>query len=32
MKDVIYKFLVSESGRLDIYQKGGDSLAGRYFP
>jgi len=26
-----YKFLVSGSGRLDIYQKGGDSLAGRYF-
>ncbi len=25
-----YKFLVSGSGRLDIYQKGGDSLAGRY--
>ena len=26
-----YKFLVSGSGRLDLYQKGGDSLAGRYF-
>lgn len=26
-----YRFLVSGSGRLDIYQKGGDSLAGRYF-
>ena len=25
------KFLVSGSGRLDIYQKGGDSLAGRYY-
>ncbi len=25
-----YLFLVSGSGRLDIYQKGGDSLAGRY--
>lgn len=25
-----YTFLVSGSGRLDIYQKGGDSLAGRY--
>lgn len=25
-----YKFLVTGSGRLDIYQKGGDSLAGRY--
>ncbi|MBW2368629.1 MAG: ATP-binding protein [Deltaproteobacteria bacterium] len=25
-----YKFVVSGSGRLDIYQKGGDSLAGRY--
>lgn len=25
-----YKFIVSGSGRLDIYQKGGDSLAGRY--
>jgi predicted AAA+ superfamily ATPase len=25
-----YKFLISGSGRLDIYQKGGDSLAGRY--
>lgn len=24
-------FLVSGSGRLDLYQKGGDSLAGRYF-
>lgn len=24
-------FLVSGSGRLDIYQRGGDSLAGRYF-
>ncbi len=26
-----YQFLVSGSDRLDIYQKGGDSLAGRYF-
>lgn len=26
-----YKFLVIGSGRLDIYQKGGDSLAGRYY-
>lgn len=26
-----YQFLVSGSGRLDVYQKGGDSLAGRYF-
>ena len=26
-----YLFLVSGSGRLDLYQKGGDSLAGRYF-
>lgn len=26
-----YKFLVSGSGRLDLYQKGSDSLAGRYF-
>ncbi|MCK5231811.1 MAG: ATP-binding protein, partial [Desulfobulbaceae bacterium] len=26
-----YVFLVSGSGRLDIFQKGGDSLAGRYF-
>jgi uncharacterized protein len=26
-----YHFLVSGSGRLDIYRKGGDSLAGRYF-
>ncbi len=25
-----YLFLVSGSGRLDLYQKGGDSLAGRY--
>ena len=25
-----YQFLISGSGRLDIYQKGGDSLAGRY--
>ena len=25
-----FNFLVSGSGRLDIYQKGGDSLAGRY--
>jgi len=25
-----YKFLVSGSGRLDLYQRGGDSLAGRY--
>jgi len=27
----LYKFIVSGSGRLDLYQKGGDSLAGRYF-
>lgn len=26
-----YKFLVLGSGRLNIFQKGGDSLAGRYF-
>ena len=26
-----FYFLVSGSGRLDIYQKGGDSLAGRYY-
>ncbi len=26
-----YKFLVTGSGRLDIYQRGGDSLAGRYY-
>jgi predicted AAA+ superfamily ATPase len=26
-----YIFLISGSGRLDIYQKGGDSLAGRYY-
>ncbi len=26
-----FKFLVSGSGRLDDFQKGGDSLAGRYF-
>jgi predicted AAA+ superfamily ATPase len=26
-----YHFLISGSGRLDIYQKGGDSLAGRYY-
>jgi predicted AAA+ superfamily ATPase len=26
-----YKFLITGSGRLDIYQKGGDSLAGRYY-
>ncbi len=25
-----YQFLICGSGRLDIYQKGGDSLAGRY--
>ncbi len=25
-----YQFLISGSGRLNIYQKGGDSLAGRY--
>lgn len=25
-----YKFLVTGSGRLDLHQKGGDSLAGRY--
>ena len=27
-----YRFLVSGSGRLDLYQRGGDSLAGRYLP
>ncbi|MFQ5685719.1 MAG: ATP-binding protein [Candidatus Scalindua sp.] len=27
-----YQFLVSGSRCLDVYQKGGDSLAGRYFP
>ena len=27
----MFQFLISGSGRLDIYQKGGDSLAGRYF-
>lgn len=27
-----FLFLVSGSGRLDLYQKGGDSLAGRYYP
>ncbi len=26
-----YQFFISGSGRLDLYQKGGDSLAGRYF-
>lgn len=26
-----YQFLISGSGRLDLYQKGSDSLAGRYF-
>jgi uncharacterized protein len=26
-----FRFLVTGSGRLDIYQKGGDSLAGRYY-
>lgn len=26
-----YTFLVTGSGRLDIYRKGGDSLAGRYY-
>jgi uncharacterized protein len=26
-----YQFLVSGSGRLDIFKKGGDSLAGRYY-
>lgn len=26
-----YQFLISGSGRLDLYQKGGDSLAGRYY-
>ena len=26
-----YQLLISGSGRLDIYQKGGDSLAGRYY-
>ncbi|HMO52848.1 MAG TPA: ATP-binding protein [Kiritimatiellia bacterium] len=25
-----YRFLITGSGRLDIYQRGGDSLAGRY--
>ena len=27
----LFNFLVTGSGRLDLYQKGGDSLAGRYF-
>jgi uncharacterized protein len=26
-----FQFLISGSGRLDMYQKGGDSLAGRYY-
>jgi predicted AAA+ superfamily ATPase len=26
-----YQFLISGSGRLDLYQRGADSLAGRYF-
>jgi len=26
-----FRFLISGSGRLDLYQKGADSLAGRYF-
>ena len=26
-----YRFLILGSGRLDLYRKGGDSLAGRYF-
>lgn len=26
-----FQFLISGSGRLDLYRKGGDSLAGRYF-
>lgn len=26
-----YQFLISGSGRLDLYQRGGDSLAGRYY-
>ena len=26
-----FQFLVSGSGRLDVYRKGGDSLAGRYY-
>jgi len=26
-----YEFLVTGSGRLDVFRKGGDSLAGRYF-
>ncbi|MBU0951480.1 MAG: ATP-binding protein [Elusimicrobia bacterium] len=26
-----YRFIISGSGRLDLFQKGGDSLAGRYF-
>ena len=26
-----FRFLATGSGRLDLYQKGGDSLAGRYF-
>lgn len=25
-----YRFLITGSGRLDLYQRGGDSLAGRY--
>ncbi len=27
-----FRFLVLGSGRLDVYQRGGDSLAGRYLP
>lgn len=27
-----YKFLVLGSGRLNVFERGGDSLAGRYFP
>jgi len=27
-----YRFLVTGSGRIDLYRKGGDSLVGRYFP
>jgi hypothetical protein len=27
-----FQFLVSGSGRLDVYRKGGDSLAGRHYP
>ena len=26
-----FRFLITGSGRLDLYKKGGDSLLGRYF-